>query len=783
MIEQFSKAMVRWRYLVVVASIALVFLAASGASRLTMDTNYRIFFGEGNPQLEAFDTLQNTYTKTDNILFMIIPDDGDVFDSTTMKLVYELTEEGWQLPFTSRVDSLSNYQHTVAEGDELIVEDLILDPADLDAERLQYIREVSVKEPQLVKRLISPEGHVTAVNVTALLPQKDQRETPELVAAARELRDKYEAAYPGIDIKLTGMVMMNNAFGEASEVDMMTLVPLMFLVVLVTLAILLRSISGTFNTLLVILFSIVSAMGLAGWFGAVISPPVASAPTIILTMAVADAVHLLVTMRQNMRHGLNKHDAIAESVRINFMPVLITSVTTAIGFLTMNFSEAPPFHTLGNVVAMGVTIAFILSVTFLPALAAILPMKVAVVEDGVRHHGAMDKLADFVIAKRKPLYIGTIILTVGLVAAIPNNEINDNFVEYFDETVDFRIASDYGNENLISVYNIEYSLGVKEKGGISEPQFLADTEKFANWLRAQSDVQHVSTITDTFKRLNKSMHADDESWYKLPDERELAAQYLLLYELSLPFGLDLNDQLDTDKSATRVVATFDNKSTTEMLALEKKIAAWLEKEMPHMEVYGASPGLMFSHIGQRNVNSMVGGTMLALVLISFILILALRSLRVGILSLAPNLIPAALAFGAWGLMVGEIGMSLATATGMTLGIVVDDTVHFLSKYLRARREKGYSSEEAVRYAFHTVAVALLVTTIVLVAGFGVLALSTFKMNADMGLMTAMTIAIALIVDFLFLPTLLMKMDSKEKFEEDSFGSSDESKQGTQAQTN
>lgn len=764
MIDQFSKAMVRWRYVVVLVTFALIFLAASGASRLTMDTNYRIFFGEGNPQLEAFDALQNTYTKTDNILFMIIPDDGDVFDETTMQLVFELTEEGWQLPFTSRVDSLSNYQHTVAEEDELIVEDLILDPVDLDADRLQYIREVSVKEPQLVKRLISPEGHVTAVNVTALLPQKDMREVPELVAAARALRDKYEAAYPGIDIKLTGMVMMNNAFGEASEVDMMTLVPLMFLVVLVTLAILLRSISGTFNTLLVILFSIVSAMGLAGWFGAVISPPVASAPTIILTMAVADAVHLLVTMRQNMRHGLSKHDAIAESVRINFMPVLITSVTTAIGFLTMNFSEAPPFHVLGNVVAVGVVIAFILSVTFLPALAAILPMKVAVAEDGVRHHGAMDKLADFVIAKRKPLYIGTIILTVGLVAMIPRNEINDNFVEYFDETVDFRIASDYGNENLISVYNIEYSLGVKEKGGISEPQFLADAERFANWLRAQPDVQHVSTITDTFKRLNKSMHADDESWYKLPDDRELAAQYLLLYELSLPYGLDLNDQLDTDKTSTRLVATFDNKSTTEMLALELKIGGWLEKEMPYMEVHGASPGLMFSHIGQRNVNSMVGGTMLALVLISFILIIALRSLRIGVMSLAPNLIPAALAFGLWGLMVGEIGMSLATAAGMTLGIVVDDTVHFLSKYLRARREKGYSSEEAVRYAFHTVAVALLVTTIVLVAGFGILALSTFKMNADMGLMTAMTIAIALIVDFLFLPTLLMKMDNKDRSE-------------------
>lgn len=764
MIEQLARAMVRWRYLVVLLTFALAFLAASGGKNLGFDTNYRIFFAEGNPQLEAFDNLQETYTKTDNILFMLIPEDGDVFDKDTMSLAHELTEAGWQLPFTSRVDSLSNYQHTIADEEELVVEDLILETEDLTPERLAYIKSVSINEPLLRQRLISPEGHVTAVNVTVRLPQKDATETQILVQQARKLRDEFKAKYPNIDIKLTGMVMMSNAFAEASMVDMSTLMPIMFLVVLITLAVLLRSFSGTFTTLLVIILSILSAMGLAGWFGAVISPPVASAPTIILTMAVADAVHLLVTMQQNMRRGMDKHEAIIDSVRINFMPVLITSVTTAIGFLTMNFSEAPPFHTLGNVVAMGVFIAFILSVTFLPALAAILPMKVVAKPEGESHSTAMDKLADFVIAKRKLLFVSTIILTIGLVAMIPRNEVNDNFVEYFDESVDFRVASDYGNENLISVYNIEYSLAVKEKGGISEPQFLADSDRFANWLRSQSEVQHVNSITDTFKRLNKSMHADDPSWYKLPDQRELAAQYLLLYELSLPFGLDLNDQINTDKNSTRIVATFENQSSQGMLELETRIKAWLDKEVPYMEVYGASPGLMFAHIGTRNVNSMVGGTMLALVLISFILVVALRSFKFGLLSLAPNLIPAGLAFGLWAVFNGEIGMSLATAAGMTLGIVVDDTVHFLSKYLRARREKGYTPEQAVRYAFHTVAVALWVTTIVLCCGFGVLIFSTFKMNADMGLMTAMTLAIALIVDFLFLPALLLKIDGDSKSE-------------------
>lgn len=761
MIEQFAKSMVKWRWPVVILTLVMVFLAAGGLQRLGFQTNYRVFFAEGNPQLEAFDTLQNTYTKSDNVLFMLIPKDGDVFDKETLSMVYELTVDGWQLPFSTRVDSIANYQHTVAEEDDLLVEDLILDPQTLSPDRIEYIKNVVINEPQLRQRMIAPEGHVTAVNVTLQFPEKSPFEIQEVAIAARELVRKYQEKYPNIRVELTGMAMMSNAFSEASQADMQSLVPLMFLVVLVTLAVLLRSISGTFNTLLVIAMSIVTAMGLAGWANATITPPVASAPTIILTMAVADAVHLLVTMRQNMRHGMTKFDAISESVRINFMPVFITSLTTAIGFLTMNFSEAPPFHVLGNTVATGVLVAFVLSVTFLPALAAILPMKVKQADPSVLENSMMDKLADFVIAKRRALFIGTIIITVGLVAAIPNNEINDEFVKYFDTSVDFRRASDYGNENLISVYNIEYSLSTQTSGGISEPQFLFDAKRFSDWLRTQPEVLHVSTISDTFKRLNKSMHGDDESWYKLPESRDLAAQYLLLYELSLPYGLDLNDQIDIDKSATRIVATVENQSSKSMLMLEQKYADWLEKEMPYIDVYGASPSLMFAHIGQRNVNSMVGGTMLALVLISFILIIALRSLRIGVLSLAPNLIPAGLAFGMWGLMVGEVGMSLATAAGMTLGIVVDDTVHFLSKYLRARREKGFTSEEAVRYAFRTVGVALSVTTVVLCLGFGVLALSSFKMNADMGLMTAMTIFIALVVDFLFLPALLMKIDGNK----------------------
>jgi len=756
MSKSYAEWLVRWRYLVLIAVVVLVAVAASGVRLLYFKTDYRAFFSEDNPQLQAFEQIQNTYTKTDNVLFVLAPQDGNVFTKETLATVIRLTEAAWQIPYSIRVDSITNYQHTEAEADDLIVDDLVPDATQLDAAALQRIRDIAVHEPLLVNRMISPDGRVTGVNVTIQLPDEGSgKEVPEITAFARNLVDELKAENPGLDVYLTGMVIMNNSFPEVSIRDQKTLVPIMFGVVIVTLVLLLRSFTGTVSTFLVITFSILTGMGLAGWLGMPLTPPSASSPTIILTLAVADCVHILVSFLHAMRRGVDKTNAMVESLRINLQPVFLTSLTTVIGFLSMNFSDAPPFRDLGNIVAMGVTAAFIFSVTFLPALVLVLPVRVKP-ETNSRRAQAMDRFAEFVVARRNPLFWGMGLIVITLVTFIPRNELNDEFIKYFDKTVDFRNSTEFTSDNLTGLYTIDYSLGAGESGGISDPQFLRDVENFANWYRTRPNVLHVNTLTDIMKRLNRNMHGDDSAWYRLPEQRDMAAQYLLLYEMSLPYGLDLNNQIDVGKSATRLTVTVNNISSNEMLAMEDTAQDWLRENAPDMQANGASPSVMFAHIGYRNIRSMLTGTTLALVLISLVLIIALRSLKIGLVSLIPNLAPAAMAFGLWGLFVGEVGLGLSVVTGMTLGIVVDDTVHFLSKYLRARREQHLNPPDAVRYAFSTVGMALTVTTLVLIAGFMVLTESPFKLNADMGLLTAVTIGFALIADFLFLPPLLMK---------------------------
>jgi len=762
MSTKWSKWLTSHPWLVILTTIVLAFAAAYGAQNLTFKSDYRVFFGKDNPQLVAYESMQKIYNKSDTVNFILAPKNKQIFTAKNLAGIKVLTEGSWQIPFSTRIDSITNFQYSHAEEDDMIVEDLVDDASTLTSAQLEKIKKVALNEPLLVNSIISKDTSVTNVSVTIQLPGINPvKEMPTVVKKVRELKAQYEANNPNVKVYLSGMVMMNTSFAESSIHDSSTLVPLMFLVVIVAIGLLLKTITGTISTVLVIILSIVSTMGLAGWMGFYLTGPSSSAPTMILTLAVADCIHILSTMFYEMRRGMEKHKAILESLRVNLQPIFLTSATTAIGFLSMNFSDSPPFRDLGNLVSIGVMIAFLLSITLFPALLAALPLRVK--QKPEEKHDTMDKISHFVINKRKTLLPVMAILTLIFAYFIQNNQLNDDFVKYFDESVPFRQSTDFMQDHLSGMTLVEISIDSQQSSGINSPKYLKTVDDFTKWLRAMPITDHVNTITDTMKRLNKNMHGDDPAWYKLPDNNELSAQYLLLYEMSLPYGLDLNNQLNVDKSSARIIATFKNMTSNEMLETEAMLQQWFKDNASEYKVSIASPSLMFAHIGKRNIRSMLLGTTSALLLISVLLGFALKSVRYGLISLLPNLAPAAIAFGFWGLINGQVGLAMSVVMGMTLGIIVDDTVHFLSKYLHARRDKNANSQEAVQYAFGSVGRALWITTFVLVAGFTVLAQSSFKLNSDMGLLTAITILIALIIDFLFLPPLLMKLDNGDKF--------------------
>ncbi len=761
-VPDYARWIIRWRWLVVIGSLVAVAAAGYGLRNFAFTADYKVYFGKDNPELITFEKFEKTYTNTENILFVLQPKDKNVFTPRTLEIVKQLTEKAWQIPYAIRVDSLTNYQHTEANGDDLTVADLVAKPQALNTADLTRIRAVALKEPALVGRMIASNGATTGISVTLQFPGTDHTgHLPEAVAYAEKLTAELRAAHPDLRVALTGISIFSAAEIQVSESDSYILVPVMYGLMITLLLLLLRSVSGTVGTLLVVSLSVVTALGLMSWFGLKMNASTALAPIIILTLAIADSVHILLTTFDEIRAGRSKNDALVESLTINAEPVFLTMLTTGIGFFSLNFSDSPPFNDLGNITAIGVIAAWIFSMTFLPALMSILPLRVRPTTSDRRL--AMDRFGDFVVGRRVPLFWSMMVASLVIIAFIPRLELDDRFIKWFDESVPFRVDTDFATANLTGPYVLEYSIDSGEAGGISEPEYLQQLETFTTWLRAQPEITHVNSFTDVMKRLNKSMHGDDPGWYRLPDKRNLAAQYLLLYEMSLPYGLDLNSQIDLGKSATRLTVTLDTIPQKNIIEVIKRSEIWLTENVPPaMQARATGTIVMFVNLAIRNIYSMLGGTVLAFVLISLTLMFALRSIRLGLISLIPNFLPVLITFGLWAIFVGEIGIIASMITATSMGLIVDDTVHILSKYRRAKRAHNLGTHDAIRYSFSHVGKALWVTTLIMVAGFSVLAFSSYKLNVDMGVLTTMAVGVALVMDFLLLPSLLMYMDKDKQ---------------------
>ncbi|MEM9172553.1 MAG: MMPL family transporter [Pseudomonadota bacterium] len=750
----FCRTLLERAYSIAAFAFCLTFLLGIGLTQLSLQTDESVFFADDNPNYIAELALQRDYGKTDNVMFVIAPNQGDVFSERSVELLHRMTDEGWEIPYARRVDSLSNYQHTVARDDELIVNDLIPTDGILTPADLARIRMVALADPELVYRWVSPDGDVAAVSVMLNMPDDDEIAVPEIAFHARDLAEQYRADYPDIDIYLMGSAIGDQTFDELSINDFFKFIPIVALIIVILLTAALRSVSATIAVLAVVFTSIIGTLGLGGYLGFKLNAATVAVPSIVMTLAVADAVHMLSVFLARFRDGESRYDAALGALTTNLQPILLTTLTTGIGFLGLNYSEVPPFRDLGNLVAIGVVMALIFTLTCLPLALLKLPFS----RKAHQRETMARWLADHLLARRKTLAGVAAIIAIALISFAPRNTLEDDFIEYFSTDLPIRQAADFATENLTGPFVMSFSFDARRADGITEPAFLGDVERFMDWARAQPEVIYVAGFTETLKRLNEDLHNDDPNMRVLPERRDQAAQYLLLYEMSLPFGLDLNNQLSFDRSRMRVDVRIGGERTRGIVDLEARAQRWLETNLPHLVTPGAGPDVSWANIGQRNINAMLTGSLLALGLITITLIVTLRSLAFGLLSLIPNLLPAAIAFGIWGIFVGHINLAAAVVFSMTIGIVVDDTVYLLTKYLQGRRELALAPVEAMHYAIRTVSRALVVTSVTLTAGFLVLATSDFNLNVTSGVMIAIVVSSAVIFDLIMLPALVIGVD-------------------------
>ena len=730
---------------------------SAGVRHVGVTNDYRTLFDDDNPQLAALVAFENTYGASNVVMIAVAPKAGTVFTTRTLGAIEELTEAAWGLPYSTRVDSLTNHSHSEGRQDELIVGPLVEDATALESAQLERIRRIALSTPELVGRLVSPDGRVGGLVVRFALPGERDAAVLEITENVDGILDRIGERHPDTEFLVTGDVPLNRSFADATLEDLRTRAPAVAVIIVLAATAMLGSAVGMAAIVAVIAFVAATTLGFAGWLGTVFNPASSGVPIMVTTIAVANSVHIVSTALSEMGRGLDRNSAITESIRINAWPVFLASLTTAIGFLSLNSSDSPPLRVLGSLVAFGVMCAFVYSMTLLPALLSILPLRGRPARSG--HPAFFERLGAIVVSNRKILLWCTSIVAVALAAGIPRIEFSDSWTTYLSGRYQFRRDTDFIMENRTGLETLGYSLNAGGEGAVTDPAYLRKADAFAEWFREQPEVKHVQAFPDIMKRLNWNMHGDDPAHHQIPDDPELAAQYLLLYELSLPFGSDLNNRIDVDRSATRMTVVLDRMTSKQQLELDARGLDWVDENAPGLAGTASGINTLFAHLSQRNIRSMLTGTSLAMALISVILMVAFRSLRLGLVSLLPNFIPVALALGLWGYVVGRVGLAGSVVTAVAFGIVVDDTVHFLSNYLRFRR-RGLSASDSVQATFRTVGHALLTTTVVLSLGFLVFAMSGFELSWALGSLVTASLVIALLADFLFLPPLLIAIERR-----------------------
>lgn len=768
--ERYLTAIIHHPVRVLCAVALLVCISALGVLNLTFTSDFRTYFSDANPQLRAFEAMETRFSRQDS-LFVLVSSERSLFDAQTLDVIADLTDTGWRLPYVTRVDSLTNFQYTDVIDDDLLIDnfythssEVIDDISDGSARNKPFaeLQAIATSDPDMLLKLVSADGRVTGINLTLNLPKADSAAASEqAVEAARQWLASYRSAYPELRFDLGGSATSNVTMGEAIAQDISSLLIISFAVMLIIMLVLLRTLSGVMLVTALIGMSVLITMGLFGWLGYQLTPPTGFVPTAVMTIAVADTIHILVSYYFYLRSGEQREQALMNAMRLNFAPVFITSITTMVGVLALNTSDSPPYRDMGNMIALGVMIAWALTITFLPAILALLPAPARFGRQGQVMWA--DRLANAVIRHHKVLLVGMMAVVLGCASLVNRNVITERWHEFFDESFEVRQTIDRLDESLKGLHVLYFVADAERADGINDPEFLRQLDHFAQWLRQQPEVVHVTALSDTLKRLNQQLHGNDADWYRVPDRADAAAQYLLLYELSLPMGLGLDTTLTPDRSATRLSASLRRTDSAAIRELEDRASEWAAANAPALNVRETTGlDVVFANLTHRNVSAMLEGTGLALIVISLLMIAALRSWQMGLISMVPNVFPALMAYGLWGVLQGHIDTATSVVACLSLGIVVDDTVHFLSKYNHARTTLGKNVEDAIRYAFHTVGVALLITSAILVGGFTVMEFSHFNPSRSMGLLLALTIAVALVIDFLLLPPLLLLADRRKQ---------------------
>ena len=760
--KDFAKLLIKYRYLSIGLVIIVVCLLATGLTKLTFNPDLETYFPEGHPAVIRYNEIDDMFIPTDNLIIAVHSNEGTLFNGDSLKVIEELTKKSWTIPYSVRVDSLTNYSYVKSVNDDLIVEPFIEEAEKKSIEFIEKRKDLVAGEDIIYKSLISEDKKTSVVSIIVDPPGPNKEDqNSELINYILGFIEPIKESNENLDIRLLGNPYLDYISPRIVKAEMPVVMPLMLLLIFLIVFLMIRSYVAVLATFVVILMSLIATFGSIGILGNPLNQMVTTIPILIITLALADCIHLFSIYFQNRVKGISSKESMEKSLEMNIQPLFLTTISTCIGFLCLNFIEVAPLRDFGNAVAIGIGFAFIFTIFFIAPIVSFFEVKTA--SKVTKQTRFSTSVGSFILKNGNKLIFSITSISFLILLCIPMNELDENPTQMYAEGfTSFSSDTLWLDEKLSVTFPVNF-LATNEEGQVSDPDFLEILDKFSVWLEEREQVNHVTSLANNMKNLNKSMHGDDPEWKKIPENADLSAQYLFFYEMSLPMGLDLNSSISQDRKSTKISATLKDMSANEFMEFNNEVLGYLQQNnLENMISEPSSFRVIFTYMVEAIVNSLLYGLFIGILLITLIIGLFFRSYLLPALSIFPNILPIGMGFGLWGLFVGDVGFMVAVGMGSTLGVIVDFTVHFLSKYELARKEFKKSVEESVIYSFETVGFALIIMTVVLALGFSVLNLVTFIPIQDFAKFSVICFIGGLIINFLFLPNLLMKFD-KRKF--------------------
>ena len=749
--------LVQHRFKLAVVALLVTIIGGWGVQFTRFDGTNESLFAEADEYKAEVDQARVDFPSSAPRLTMTFEVDGDIFNLRTLTAIDELTRRYIEIDSAIALSSILTYRVSEADKEILGRSYLFPDLDDITEADLQQIKTIALNDEDLTQARLTSAGNVTLATVSYSVSEDTSEARLAVAESAVVLRDSLRQQYPDIRIYLVGGPMFERDSNLAREKDNKVLLPLVVIAGVLLLWFCLGSLLSSIALAVVALTTIIVTVGTHALLDVPLNQISRLGPAVAGIVAFADGIHVLSVYAQKILRGTDRKQALIESININFRPIALATVTTTMGFLSLNLSSAPAIYGFGNIVAIGVIWAFFFTVFLLPAMILLIPARSIAKPLGVS--GFIEGVLRLVARREKPLFCGFLGLIAVTLFMLPLNKLDNDPFDFIDEGSDLSVVVEIQQREFENDRGLAFVVRSNEYYGITNRDFLDKVDDIATQLEADPQISWVSTYTDYLKLRNKAANDDDEAYEVIPEDQLTVIDYLVGYQLVAEIDPNLGQIFNKDYSAIYLYVATSGLSDEEILQLANKIDVLAENYASEsFQVTHANNTILGARLNQIISTELFTGFSLSLVMITLTMMIGLRSLRYGLLSIAPNVFPITIVFGLWGLIEGNLSPYVLMLLAVSIGLVVDDSVHVLSKYKTAR-DSGKSPGESIEESISLAGSAITITTLWMSVGIALMGFSSTTIFQNLTSIITPIIVVALFLDLLFLPSLLTRFDS------------------------